>query len=307
MERKTSTEESRAEHNNDGGTNHVANMEITTESNDDENVASEASNTDNNDTNANTNNNVASINREGKSPTLLVFDLDALESTQSNSNSLSQIIHREYELIHQILYAEINEGQDQIYAAEEALKPPKPGKPAKKKSKKKVVDCKLKNLKLELKMKRPPAYNDVNEFMWKFRKCMETGIFDEGWLIPEKHDSDEFNFKSKDLKNKKCFCIMKSQNEGDEKLAQAAESQNEGDKKLAQARTAARVDVDVLDYDESSFTDGKKPPDLDVFLTDTAIEGIHRYEYEIIQTVFDAKLHERCVNYKRIAKAQYFK
>ncbi|GFH56777.1 predicted protein [Chaetoceros tenuissimus] len=271
MEEKTTTEESYAEHNKDGATNHDTNIETTTESNDDENAASESSNTDNNDTNANTNNDDASINREGKSPTPSVLDLDALEITQSNSNSLSQIIQREYELIHQILYAEINEGQDKIYAAEEALKPPKP----------------------ELKMKRPPAYNDVNEFMWKFRKCMETGIFDEGWLIPEKHDSDEFNFKSKDLKNKKCFCIMKSQNEGDEKLAQA--------------RTTARVDVDVLDYDESSFTDGKKPTDLDVFLTDTANEGIHRYEYEIIQTVFDAKLHERCVNYKRIAKAQYFK
>lgn len=293
MEEKSTTEEYRAEHNNNGATNHVANIETTTESNNDGNAASESSNTDNNDTNANTNNDDASINIERNSPIPPVLDLDALEITQSNLNSLSQIIQREYEVIHQMLYAEINEGQEKIYAAEDALKPPKPGKPAKKKSKK--VGCKLQNLKLELKMKRPPAYNDVNEFMWKFRKYMEIGIFDEGWLLPEKGDSAEFNFKSKELKNKECFCIMKSQNE--DKVDGAA------------VRDAAPSDVNVLDYDESSFIDGEKPanPNLDEFLTDTANEGIHRYEYEIIQTVLDAKLDERCVNYKRIAKAQYFK
>lgn len=323
MEEKTTTEESHAEHNNDEATNHDTNMETNTESNDDENATSESTNTDNNDANANTNNDDASfnregntnnndtnastnnddasINREGKSPTPPVLDLESLETTtQSNTNSLSQIIQREYETIHQILYAEINKGQDKIKAAEEAAKTPKPGKPAKKKSMK--IDCKLKNLKLDLKMKRPPAYNDVNEFMWKFRKCMETGIFDEGWLIPEGSDSKEFNFKSKELKSKKCFCIMKSENDGD-----IMKSQNKDDQKLAAARTAARKDVDILDYDESCFTDGKKPTDLDNFLTNTANEGIHRFEYEIIQTVFNAKLDERCVNYKRIAKAQYFK
>ena len=259
IEEKTTTEESHAKPNNDGGTNHVANMETTNESNQHGNAAC-----DSNDTNANTNNDVASINGEEE-----VLDLDALETTQSNTNSLIQIIQREYQNIHHLLYTEINNVQEKIKAAEDALKPPKPGKPVKKIIKK--VDCKIKN-------------SDLNEFMWKFRKYMEIGIFDEGWLIPHKSDSEEFNFKSKDLKNKECFCIMKSENEYTPLRSQ------------------------MLDYDPASFTDGNKHTgNLDKFLIGTANEGIHRYEYEIIQTVLDAKLDKRCVNYKRVAKGQFWK
>ena len=185
------------------------------------------------------------------------------------------------------------------------------------------------DLKMEIDMKRPPAYQDVPELLYKYKKYYPNGIFDEGWAdvsVKEVKDQRKDRSGSMDSTNNHND-TDKTKEKTKEKMVKVyilkCKEPNSLNEDSTDIKTLSSTDlafdmlpVPITDSNGTTTEDIPMAYGNDTTIVDTTEnestkllqragkEGVHLFEHLILDKVLGAHILDRSVHLKRFARGR---